>query len=141
MTKNPIISASWIHFFPNLQYLEKNGVKDIGRENFSFSTRIFIGDFLKPTGVCGDNGEEKYIRMNEKEMLEDVDKIRKENGWKPRKKEAGASKAAASSKVGADPALAKSTEQSLLAKLHNELMRDQQVKQQEELRLQKEALR
>ena len=35
-----------------------------------------------------ENGEEKYLSLNEKSMLEDYDKIRKENGWKPRKPEA-----------------------------------------------------
>jgi hypothetical protein len=34
-----------------------------------------------------ENGEEKYASLNEREMLEDVDKIRSENGWKPRKVE------------------------------------------------------
>ena len=33
-----------------------------------------------------ENGEEKYIQMNEEEMIADVDKIRKENGWKPIKR-------------------------------------------------------
>ena len=33
-----------------------------------------------------ENGEEKYVTLNEQEMIEDVDKIRKENGWKPRAK-------------------------------------------------------
>ncbi len=68
------------------QYLEKNGLTHLSREHFSFSTKIFIGEFLKPTGVSGEDGEEKYLRLDEKEMLDDVDKIRKENGWKPRKR-------------------------------------------------------
>ena len=65
------------------QYLEKSGIKDLQREHFSFSTKIFIGEFLKPTGMS-ENGEEKYVTLNEQDMMEDVDKIRKENGWKPR---------------------------------------------------------
>ena len=72
--------------FSLLQFLEKSGVKDLQREHFSFSTKIFIGEFLKPTGMMSDNGEEKYVTLNEAEMIADVDKIRKENGWKPRKR-------------------------------------------------------
>lgn len=67
-----------------MQYLEKSGAKNLQREHFSFSTKIFIGEFLKPTGMMSDNGEEKYVTLNENEMIADVDKIRKENGWKPR---------------------------------------------------------
>ncbi len=48
------------HLF--LQYLEKKGTKNLMREHFSFSTKIFIGDFLRPTGVSENNGEEKYVR-------------------------------------------------------------------------------
>ena len=68
----------------SFQYLEKSGVNNLQREHFSFSTKIFIGEFLKPTGMMSENGEEKYVTLNENEMIADVDKIRKENGWKPR---------------------------------------------------------
>jgi hypothetical protein len=44
------------------QYLEKKGVKNLLREHFSFSTKIFIGDFLRPTGVSENNGDEKYVK-------------------------------------------------------------------------------
>jgi hypothetical protein len=46
------------------QYLEKKGTKNLMREHFSFSTKIFIGDFLRPTGVSENNGEEKYVRYD-----------------------------------------------------------------------------
>ena len=71
------------------QFLEKSGVRNLQREHFSFSTKIFIGEFLKPTGMMSDNGEEKYVTLNENEMIADVDKIRKENGWKPRIRTSG----------------------------------------------------
>jgi hypothetical protein len=29
---------------------------------FATSTKIFIGDFLRPTGVSENNGDEKYVR-------------------------------------------------------------------------------
>ena len=40
---------------------------------------------MKPTGQS-ENGEEKYIRLNEQEMIVDVEKIRKENGWKVKRR-------------------------------------------------------
>jgi hypothetical protein len=138
--------------YPDItRYLEKNGMNNLGREHFSFSTKIFIGDFLKPTGACGDNGEEKYLKLNEKEMLDDVDKIRRENGWKPRKKEtatitkvgnASKSNSATSGAASAADGASMGPEQKILARLQAEmLLREQANKQQEEMRLQKEALK
>ena len=70
-----------------IQYLEKRLVTSIKRENFSFSTKLIIGDFLRPSGETDDiTGEEKYLRLTENQMKEEIDKVRKENGWKPRKR-------------------------------------------------------
>ena len=66
--------------------MEKRGISDIKRENFSFSTKILIGDFLRPSGETDDSGEEKYLRLSEEAMKDEIDKVRKENGWKPRKR-------------------------------------------------------
>ena len=142
----------------NQQYLEKNGMNDLSREHFSFSTKVFIGDFLKPTGVMMDNGEEKYNTLNEKEMLEDVNKIRAENGWKPRKASTDRPPAQASSSSGSSSSKKRekqqqnlldsnmtpsmTPEQKMLARLTAEVtLQQQQLQRQEEARLQKEALR
>ena len=77
------ITPTFLFFF---QYLEKKGIKNLQREHFSFSTKVFIGDFLKPTGRCLEHGDEKYVRLSEKEMFDDIDKLRRENGWKPRRR-------------------------------------------------------
>merc|ERR1719233_412303 len=70
-----------------IRYLEKRGINNIKRENFSFSTKLIVGDFLRPTGQNDNNtGEEKYIRYTEDQMNDEIDKVRKENGWKPRKR-------------------------------------------------------
>lgn len=69
-----------------MQYLEKRGVTTIKRENFSFSTKLIIGDFLRPSGETDEAGEEKYVRMTEDMMKDEIDKVRRENGWKPRKR-------------------------------------------------------
>ena len=70
-----------------VQYLDKRRVTAIRRENFSFSTKLIIGDFLRPSGETDDiTGEEKYLRLSENQMKDEIDKVRKENGWKPRKR-------------------------------------------------------
>ena len=70
-----------------IQYLDKRRVTSIRRENFSFSTKLIIGDFLRPSGETDDiTGEEKYLRLTENQMKDEIDKVRKENGWKPRKR-------------------------------------------------------
>ena len=132
-------------------------MNDLTREYFSFSTKVFIGDFLKPTGVMMDNGEEKYITLNEKEMLEDVNKIRAENGWKPRKAstdrplaQASSSGSSGSSKkrekqqnfLDSNITPTMTPEQKMLARLTAEVtLQQQQLQRQEEARLQKEAFR
>ena len=48
---------------------------------------MIIGDFLRPSGETDDiTGEEKYLRLTENQMKDEIDKVRKENGWKPRKR-------------------------------------------------------
>ena len=127
-------------------------MNDLSREHFSFSTKVFIGDFLKPTGVMMDNGEEKYNTLNEKEMLEDVNKIRAENGWKPRKASTDRPLAQASSGsskkkekqnlLDSNMTPTMTPEQKMLARLTAEVtLQQQQLQRQEESRLQKEALR
>ena len=69
-----------------IRYLEKRGVTSIKRENFSFSTKLIVGDFLRPSGETDDSGEEKYVRLTCEEMKDEIDKVRKENGWKPRRR-------------------------------------------------------
>ena len=67
--------------------MDKRHVTSIRRENFSFSTKLIIGDFLRPSGETDDiTGEEKYLRLTENQMKDEIDKVRKENGWKPRKR-------------------------------------------------------
>ena len=173
--------------------MEKNGITTLIRDHFSFSTKIFVGEFLKPTGQTTENGEEKYLKLNEQEMMDDFDKIRKENGWKPRKtpaeqqaallaqiqqqqlqaQQAAAGQGASSGKKGrkskkaqaaaqaeqqqqqspsaaaaaAAAALASlspamTPEQKLLARLQAEVqLREQVMQQQEEYKVQKEAIR
>ena len=133
------------------QYLEKNGMDNLTRDHFSFSTKIFIGEFLKPTGLRGDDGEEKYVTLNEDEMADDVDKIRKENGWKPRKRPSAtptpttgppSKKSAHDESVEmvvnqSDDGL--TPEQRMLQRLQTEVQ--YREKQMAELRLQKEAIK
>ena len=67
--------------------MDKRHVTSIKRENFSFSTKLLVGDFLRPSGETDDiTGEEKYVRLTENQMKDEIDRVRKENGWKPRKR-------------------------------------------------------
>ena len=129
--------------YPDIvRYLEKNNIDTLSRGHFSFSTKIFIGEFLKPTGESdGKGGQEKYLRLGEKEMIEDVDRIRKENGWKPRKPAITPS-TPSTSKSENTPMPSMTPEQKFLARLQAELqLREQLAAHQEEQKLQKEALK
>lgn len=48
---------------PFLQYLNKNGITDISIENFSFSTKLHIGEFLECKEVCVVNGQFCYYEV------------------------------------------------------------------------------
>ena len=125
-----------------MQYLEKKGIKNLQREHFSFSTKVFIGDFLKPTGMSSENGEEKYARLTEKEMYEDIEKLRRENGWKPRRR--GSKCSNKNSDKSQEPPTSSSNPLSSIAEtLLQKMQAEMQLRpdQQESLRLQQEALR
>ena len=84
-------------------------------------------------------------------MIEDVDRIRKENGWKPRQAmmtNTTTSTKNSSKNGGSDDGHSSvqtsvmTPEQKILARLQAEIhLREQAAQQQEEIRLQKEALR
>lgn len=42
------------------QYLERNNIKEFGRENFSFNTRVKVGQFFE--GQAGTAVSREYIR-------------------------------------------------------------------------------
>ena len=52
---------NWFVLF--LQYLNKNGITDISIENFSFSTKLHIGEFLECKEVCVVNGQFCYYEV------------------------------------------------------------------------------
>ena len=43
------------------QYLSKNGITDVTLDNFSFSTKLHIGEFLECKEVCDFNLNTKSI--------------------------------------------------------------------------------
>ena len=95
-----------------VRYLERQSMTDtIGRDNFSFSTRCIIGEFIQPLDGLGgaspataaaaaatatttagsespsSNGgqeQQRGIRLGEPEVRHLVDQIRIARGWKPR---------------------------------------------------------
>ena len=130
-----------------LQYLEKRGINNIKRENFSFSTKLIVGDFLRPTGQNDNNtGEEKYIRYTEDQMNDEIDKVRKENGWKPRKRNKPSNSRDGSRKTnGAEKTDQQKLEEQyrLLQRLQVEAIEREKKRrdEQEQIKLQKEAMR
>ena len=64
-----------------VRYLERQGIASITRDNFSFSTRCIVGEFIQP---LGDSPSARGIRLGEPEVRHLVDQIRIARGWKPR---------------------------------------------------------
>lgn len=62
------------------KFLEKNSVMDMNRENFSFSSRVLIGDFLQPTV-----GEE-VVRLTEEQVLKQLEELKMSQTSKPKSK-------------------------------------------------------
>lgn len=54
-----------------IRYLDKNKITDITRENFSFSTKVTIGEFLEPT----DGGSE-FVPLGEQEVIARIEEVR-----------------------------------------------------------------
>ena len=64
-----------------VRYLERQGIGTIPRDNFSFSTRCIVGEFIQP---LGESPNARGIRLGEPEVRHLVDQIRIARGWKPR---------------------------------------------------------
>jgi len=64
-----------------VRYLERQGIGTITRDNFSFSTRCIVGEFIQP---LGESPNSRGIRLGEPEVRHLVDQIRIARGWKPR---------------------------------------------------------
>ncbi|KAK4015486.1 hypothetical protein OUZ56_030463 [Daphnia magna] len=64
-----------------VRYLERQGIGTITRDNFSFSTRCIVGEFIQP---LGESPNARGIRLGEPEVRHLVDQIRIARGWKPR---------------------------------------------------------
>ena len=132
-----------------MQYLEKRGITNIKRENFSFSTKLIVGDFLRPSGQMDEiSGEEKMQRYTEHEFGEEIDRIRKENGWKPRKRNKQTSSTSSRKSNGALSSLESmggtvQEQYQFLQRLQAEAVEREKRKRedQQQVKLQKEAMR
>ena len=69
---------TWLFFFSPPQFLEKNNIVDMNRENFSFSSRVLLGDFLQPTV-----GEE-CVRLSEEQVMKRLEELRMSRSFKSR---------------------------------------------------------
>ena len=125
------------------------GQQNIKRENFSFSTKLIVGDFLRPSGQVHENGEEAYHRYTEHEMGEEIDKVRRENGWKPRKRNKPSNSTSSRKSNGTLPISLENMggtvqeQYQFLQRLQAEAVeRDKRKREeQEQVKLQKEAMR
>ncbi|XP_044739668.1 uncharacterized protein LOC123301018 isoform X4 [Chrysoperla carnea] len=58
-----------------IQYLESNNVTELTRDNFTFSTRPIIGDFLQPApSELANDGE--FIRMSDEDVAKRLEDLR-----------------------------------------------------------------
>ena len=49
------------------RYLERNAITDLTRANFTFSTKVNVGDFLEARSEDGNSG---YVALTEEEVVE-----------------------------------------------------------------------
>uniref|UniRef100_T1JG41 Bromodomain adjacent to zinc finger domain protein 2B n=1 Tax=Strigamia maritima TaxID=126957 RepID=T1JG41_STRMM len=56
-----------------IRYLDKNNITDITRENFSFSSKVNIGEFLEP---IGSEDKPEYIPLGEQEVIARITELR-----------------------------------------------------------------
>ncbi|XP_071035935.1 bromodomain adjacent to zinc finger domain protein 2B isoform X6 [Parasteatoda tepidariorum] len=60
-----------------VRYLIKNGITDISRDNFTFSSKVNVGDFLE----CTSSGSgQDYVLLNEQEVLARIEEVRARKG-------------------------------------------------------------
>ena len=58
------VSVGLCHFYSRLftfQYLDKNGITDLARENFTYSLRVNVGEFLEATVTPPDSSVSIFI--------------------------------------------------------------------------------
>ena len=60
------VSVGLCHFYSRLftfQYLDKNGITDLARENFTYSLRVNVGEFLEATVTPPDSSVSIFIHI------------------------------------------------------------------------------
>lgn len=60
-----------------IRYLEKNGITEVSRDNFSFSSKIAIGEYVDATT------QKKYA---ESEVRDKIQEVREQKGYKPQRR-------------------------------------------------------
>ncbi|GIY66252.1 bromodomain adjacent to zinc finger domain protein 2B [Caerostris extrusa] len=62
-----------------VRYLIKNGITDISRDNFTFSTKMIVGEFLESSS--SGSGQD-YVLLSEHEVLARIEEVRAQKvGW------------------------------------------------------------
>ncbi|GIY81667.1 bromodomain adjacent to zinc finger domain protein 2A [Caerostris darwini] len=60
-----------------VRYLIKNGITDISRDNFTFSTKMIVGEFLESSS--SGSGQD-YVLLSEHEVLARIEEVRAQKG-------------------------------------------------------------
>lgn len=58
-----------------LQFLEVQGIADLNKDNFNFSSKLVLGDFLQPL-MPGAFAPEDCVRLTEEEVVMRVEQLR-----------------------------------------------------------------
>ncbi|XP_063851333.1 bromodomain adjacent to zinc finger domain protein 2B-like isoform X2 [Scylla paramamosain] len=110
-----------------MRYLEKNGITEVTRDNFSFSSKIPIGEYV-------ESGTQ--VRHSENDIRDKIKQIREQKGYKPQRKHEDGRDAL---EIEAEAILRRLEAEEEAEKARKDLM--SQLEEQHQLRLQKEQER
>ncbi|XP_067003297.2 bromodomain adjacent to zinc finger domain protein 2B isoform X3 [Anabrus simplex] len=118
-----------------VRFLEKNNITDMTRENFSFSSKVMIGDFLQP----GD----ELVRLTEEQVMKRLEELRLAHGHSA-KSRSTANKLGGGSRLAHEQKMHLQMERekaAMAAKEAKRIAKEEAARQKEQVRLQKEQER
>nr|CAD7429548.1 unnamed protein product [Timema monikensis] len=118
-----------------LRFLEKNNISDLTRENFSFSPKILVGDFLQPTG-----GDEP-VRLSEEQVVRRLEELRATKNYRPHTSNAHRMEAARLAQEQKIQQQLEKEKAAMMAKEAKRVAKEEAARQKEHVRLLKEQER
>ncbi|KAK7789353.1 hypothetical protein R5R35_011648 [Gryllus longicercus] len=122
-----------------LRFLWKQNVTDLTRDNFSFSSKVLLGDFLQPAS----SPTEEPLRLSEEQVLRRLEEIRAALGSGSRQRHSSAAKIE-QARLAQEHRLAQQAEREKAAQAAKEakrLAKEEAARQKEQVRLLKEQER